>query len=268
MPLVPPPNSETAIDSRRDRPLRLSDKRLRKLRQRRQQQKRRVRLVIWITSFVLLFVAGAISATRQGVRGDANRNIGQLGESLRIPRQRHRANPFTENALADISPALRAFLDTIAFAEGTHDELGYRTLFTFDTFHSYRDHPRRVRCARYRGSRLCSDAAGRYQMLSSTFDSAAEAKNITDFSPKSQDLAAIELIRRRGALQKIETGDFRGAIVSLRSEWASLPGSGYGQPEVSLETLEQIYQRRLDYYRDRTFSAPQRLPEALDGRVN
>ena len=247
-----PPNSPTPIDTRLPagyrRPL---SRRLTQLRQLRQQQKQRVRLWISLLSVGLLFLVTAVSIRLWGATGSMerrrDRHQGPLSSSD-SDRSRQRYKPFTDTYVDELVPEVRALLDTIAFAEGTQDDLGYRTLFTFSTFNSYSDHPRRLRCASSGGRRLCSDAAGRYQIISSTFDMVAQRLNLDDFSPKSQDLAAVELIRLRGGLSKIEAGDFDGAIWAIRREWASLPGAGYGQPEANRNDLERIYQQRLEHY--------------------
>jgi len=245
----PQPNQRATV------PHRPVSSRLKILRQLRRQQKQRVRLLLIPLSVGLLGVAIALPLRRLrrfNPTVDLPPSRDRLSEYVTSEpqRSRHRDNPFIENTLDDLPPEVRALLDTIAFAEGTHDDLGYRTLFTFETFRSFRDHPRRVRCASYHGYRLCSDAAGRYQMISSTFDSVAKRLQLNDFSPQSQDRAAVELIRWRGGLGKIERGDFDGAIAAIRREWASLPGSGYGQPQTSWQELRTIYQQRLNYYQD------------------
>jgi muramidase (phage lysozyme) len=149
---------------------------------------------------------------------------------------------------ADLTPEVRALLDTIAYAEGTAGEGGYRTIYSYRYFDSYADHPRRIECAWSSGGWLCSDAAGRYQMLSTTFDYVAEPLGLVDFSPASQDLAAVELIRRCGVLDAIQRGEFDRTLKGIRSEWASLPGAGYGQPERDIEELREVYHRRLGFY--------------------
>ncbi len=149
---------------------------------------------------------------------------------------------------ADLTPEVRALLDTIAYAEGTAGEGGYRTIYSYRYFSSFADHPRRIECAWSGGGWLCSDAAGRYQMLSTTFDYVAEPLGLRDFSPASQDLAAVELIRRYGVLEAIQRGEFDRTLFAIRAEWASLPGAGYGQPERDLEELRSVYERRLAFY--------------------
>jgi muramidase (phage lysozyme) len=61
-------------------------------------------------------------------------------------------------------------------------------------------------------------------------------------------LAAVELIRRCGVLDAIQRGEFDRTLVGIRSEWASLPGAGYGQPERDLEELRGVYDARLAFY--------------------
>jgi len=147
------------------------------------------------------------------------------------------------NGAADISNQLMAFLDVIAWAEGTDRNIGdgvktgYNIIFTYDTFSDFSDHPRRVRCA----GGLCSTAAGRYQFLDFTWDSLQASLNLVDFSPSSQEQGAVELIRRRGALDDIEQAKIRAACDKLSYEWASLPPGRYGQPTISYEKAEQLF---------------------------
>ncbi|MBD1853963.1 trypsin-like peptidase domain-containing protein [Cyanobacteria bacterium FACHB-502] len=138
-------------------------------------------------------------------------------------------------------PEVMAFLDTIAYAEGTEGDAGYKTIFTHAKFSGFDDHPREVKCS----GNLCSDASGRYQFLSTTWDSQVKALGLKDFSPKSQDLAAIQLLKANGAYDKILAGDIEGAIQSVRSVWASFPGAGYDQPEKPMSKLLEVYRDRL-----------------------
>ncbi len=140
----------------------------------------------------------------------------------------------------------RAFLDTLAFAEGTDTKYNY--IFTFATFKSYSDHPRQVLCA----GRLCSDAAGRYQFLSDTWDPLADDLGLKDFTPPSQDKAVMELIRRAGAYKAVADSSnfesFKRALSKLNGIWASLPGSPYGQPTHSTAALWKQYKACLAKY--------------------
>jgi muramidase (phage lysozyme) len=135
------------------------------------------------------------------------------------------------------SPNTRAFLDMIAFAEGTDGPDGYRMLFGGGLFDSFADHPRLV----VRRSGYASSAAGRYQILRRTWDDVQRVLKLPDFSPGSQDVAAVFLLRRRGALSHVLAGRFDRAVDASRKEWASLPGAGYGQPERRLADLRDRY---------------------------
>jgi muramidase (phage lysozyme) len=139
---------------------------------------------------------------------------------------------------ADISRRQCALLSTIAYAEGTRDR--YDIIFSFATFSSYADHPRRVMCS----SGYCSDAAGRYQFLSTTWDWVAPKLGLRDFTPASQDRAGLWLVSYRGVsnIDAIDTyAEFADAMYALNREWASLPGSPYGQPTHSTSSLWQVY---------------------------
>lgn len=128
---------------------------------------------------------------------------------------------------------IQAFLKLIRTGEGTSDIEGYNRLFGGSNFSSYADHPNIVITAK---NGLKSTAAGAYQILYRTW---LDLKNngvvLPDFSPANQDKAAIALINRRNALNYIVNGDFVSAINLLNKEWASLPGSPYGQPTLTMQ---------------------------------
>ena len=141
---------------------------------------------------------------------------------------------------------VKAFLDTLAFAEGTRDRYNY--IFTHATFNSYADHPRIKKCA----GKLCSTAAGRYQFLSRTWDPLASALGLADFTPPSQEKATLEIIRRAGAYNNVARSavyeNFAAALAKLNTTWASLPGSPYGQPTHRTAELWRYYKGRLALY--------------------
>jgi muramidase (phage lysozyme) len=152
-----------------------------------------------------------------------------------------------------------AFLGMIRTAEGTADALGYQALFGHRanrprTFSSWADHPRIAQqFTTGDGRRLWTSAAGAYQFMAkspipgggstsvNTWDVLQKRLGLPDFSPASQDLAAIELIREAGALGDVRAGRFEQAVTKVRRIWASLPGAGYGQGERSLESLRLAY---------------------------
>lgn len=128
-----------------------------------------------------------------------------------------------------------AFLRMIRAAEGTDSENGYRYLFgsrpgAEKLFDSYADHPRQVFAfTQTDGKQNRTSAAGAYQILSGTWDRVRAKLSLPDFSPASQDAAALELIRGRGALADVDAGRFDVAVQKCAREWASLPGSPYAQ---------------------------------------
>ncbi len=136
---------------------------------------------------------------------------------------------------------VKAFLHMIRVAEGTAGADGYSTMVGGALFRGFHDHPRVLVTITSRGQQIKSSAAGAYQMLRGTWDEVRRRLGLTDFSPASQDRAAVELIRRRGALADVRAGRFADAIAKCRKEWASLPGAGYGQPEKSVGELFAAY---------------------------
>jgi muramidase (phage lysozyme) len=146
---------------------------------------------------------------------------------------------------------VQAFLWVIRNCEGTADPDGYRRHFGGDLFTSFADHPRVKKTYKLKkGGTLTSTAAGAYQILERTWDGLRRNHpgKFPDFEPSTQDLAAVELIRGRKALQDLEAGRFDDAIRKCALEWASLPGSPYGQPTKTLEFCKQIYEQHGGVY--------------------
>lgn len=155
---------------------------------------------------------------------------------------------------ASLSPEERAFLDTIAFSEGTagHGDDGYNVIVGYKYFSNYSRHPDvYVRSAN-------STAAGRYQFLNTTWNGRPgqpglkQQLGLKDFSPTSQDLGAIELIRQAEALSDVKRGSagLEAALYKCRSIWASFPASPYNQPRKKLSELKNVYiQALLKYQR-------------------
>lgn len=169
------------------------------------------------------------------------------------------AAPFTDTKPAGWQANEAAFLWAIRQAEGTADPLGYSALFGHTaarprTFAGFADHPRTpAQFTDSEGRRLWTSAAGAYQFLAvspvptggatrvDTWDRLKRRLNLPDFSPASQDRAALELIDEAGALIDVRAGRFAEAVSKVRRVWASLPGAGYSQPERSLAWLQSQY---------------------------
>lgn len=147
----------------------------------------------------------------------------------------------TTNA-ATANDNVSAFLDLIASAEGTLNERGYQTQFGYRYFTSFADHPRQYfDYTDQAGRTLKTSASGRYQIIVKTWDALKSKLGLQDFSPASQDAAAVELIRQRGALNDVKAGRIADAVSKCAPVWASLPGAGYNQPEKSLTSLLTTY---------------------------
>lgn len=160
-----------------------------------------------------------------------------------------------EAAMHDTNTA--AFLSMIASAEGTDRRPDpYRVCYAYaHTIADLSDHP--AVTGEWKGERLpdamcagagfgpgcVSSAAGRYQLIKSTWLLCKRQLGLTDFGPASQDAAAVYLIRKRGALDDVRAGRVADAVAKCRLEWASLPGAGYGQPERRLTALVDAYER-------------------------
>lgn len=132
---------------------------------------------------------------------------------------------------------LKAFLLMIQYSEGTFGKDGYNKLYGGGRFDDLSQHPN-IAVTKWG---ITSTAAGAYQILHKTWLELQAKLGLTDFSAQSQDKAAIELIKRRGALADVLAGRFTVAIAKCRKEWASLPGAGYGQNEKSIDSLAKVY---------------------------
>ena len=132
-------------------------------------------------------------------------------------------NSMTPIATGNLLRNVEKFLMLITFTEGTdRQKTPYNELFGFTNFVGYEKHPNiLIKAANY-----SSTAAGRYQILKNT----AKMLKMSDFTPESQDKAAIQLIKGAKAYEDVVAGRWEAAINKTNKVWASLPGSPYGQP--------------------------------------
>lgn len=158
----------------------------------------------------------------------------------------------------EITPRRKAFLDTIAYTEGTDrvidkKQTGYNIMFAHIPFYSYDTHPYKVICTHW----ICSSASGRYQILDKTFNSIQKNLKLSgyapfrSFSPQYQDQMALYLMDKRGALKYVDSGKIDTALQLLSYEWASLPPSRYGQPIFSPYQTKRIYYLYLGLHQKR-----------------
>ena len=137
------------------------------------------------------------------------------------------------------NPNVRKFLDVIASAEGVKH--GYNTIFGNERFNDLSKHPNvRKQFKQTDGKVNVTSAAGRYQFLKPTWDDASGRYGLRDFSPQSQDIAAIGLLIQNGSLPYILRGDYQTAIGKSGGTWASLPSSPYAQPKRSQAEIDKL----------------------------
>lgn len=149
----------------------------------------------------------------------------------------------------EASPNLLRFLDLIAWSEGTSTSPltkcdGYDVIvsgiYGRNVFDDFSDHPfdhGRAPIVVRANPLLQSTASGRYQLMRHWWQAYRVELKLDDFSPRSQDLVAVQQIRERNALPLIEAGNFEAAIEACSNIWASFPGNDYGQGAHSMATL-------------------------------
>lgn len=146
------------------------------------------------------------------------------------------------------NPQVRAFLDFIAASEGVKH--GYQTAIGNYRITDFSRHPGnsvRRSFTRTDGSRSTSDASGRYQFMGYTWKGLAKQYGFTDFSPATQDKAAVALIlAKKGAMEAILNGDYEQAVMKLGGIWASFPTAPneYRQHKQSWGFVHNFFRQR------------------------
>ena len=163
-------------------------------------------------------------------------------------------NPAALNSSNNGKGGWGALSSVISFGEGTQGDKGYTTQFTGTQFSDMSKHPAQLRT----GGGYTSDAAGKYQFLSTTFNPIQKKLGLPDFSPESQEKAGRYLTRQAGVdPDKIITSkdEFKGVMDKIAPTWASMPYSGvspggfgkgssyYGQGGYDVDTLWNKYQQ-------------------------
>lgn len=149
---------------------------------------------------------------------------------------------FLEQAIKN--PNCQAMLATIGKSEGAE----YDSLFGDDAAHpnkftDFADHPDKPFHYKNKiGVMIVTTAAGKYQFIHSTWANLKNKLSLPDFSPHSQDIAALELLSEKNVLQKLMDGNFAAALEAGKTIWASLPGANDNQPEHSIGEVTAWYQ--------------------------
>ncbi|MBI4748649.1 MAG: glycoside hydrolase family 104 protein [Acidobacteria bacterium] len=163
-------------------------------------------------------------------------------------------------------PQIRAMLETIAWAEGLNDD--YRRIVigivkqtpngkykefigksSREIVISLDEHPQ-IYVDWKKGEKL-SSAAGRFQLVYSTWEEVQKIYHFPDFSPRSQELGAIARMVRREMIRPLLTRNYEGAFRNGNREWASFPGSPYGQHHKSMTEIVEVYKKHLASFRNK-----------------
>lgn len=161
---------------------------------------------------------------------------------IRIAKDKAERLAENEALLADQN--IGAFLKAVAEAEGGGYDFKYGAVKGKRNdrwrFSDYSTHPGP-------GAGGKSTAAGMYQITVDTWRDHGGKMGLTDFSPKTQDLIAVEMLRSINAIDNIKAGNVSGAMNRASVKWAALPiGPGKGnrypaQPSVKYEDFIAIY---------------------------
>lgn len=109
---------------------------------------------------------------------------------------------------------------------------------------------------------------GRYQFNKSDWvEAKASNPNIKSYSPQDQDLVLLYKLQYRGVLKSLQNGNLPDAIHNGGKEWASLPGSPYGQVQSGYTVTQAIdyYNKRLAYYQSQAGTAIAPTTPQVDG---
>ena len=155
-----------------------------------------------------------------------------------------KATRLAENEALLANPNVGAFLKAIAEAEGGGYDFKYGAVKGKKKdpwrFSDYSTHP-----GPGIGGR--TTAAGMYQITVDTWRQHGGKMGLVDFSPKTQDLIAVEIIRSVGVIDKIKVGDIASAMSPVARKWAALPkgpdqGNHYpAQPYEKYDVFLQNY---------------------------
>jgi len=165
----------------------------------------------------------------------------------------------TADALANKD--VQAFLAMIRRLESNND---YKVIYGGTHFDDYSKHPNiripfhnkrssstglsprtvaTLAVAPKRGDNDFSTAAGAYQINKPTYNALMMIPGLPgDFTPQTQDILAVELLKLRGVLNLIIDQEFNAAVQAASGTWASLPFSTDLQNPAPLQIAMKHYQ--------------------------
>lgn len=139
---------------------------------------------------------------------------------------------------------VQAFLKAISDAEGGGYDFKYGAIKGKRKdpwrFTDYSTHPGA-------GCDGVTTAAGMYQINEATWQDHGEGRmGLTDFTPETQDLIAVSILRGLGVIDKIKDGDLEAGLSQASKPWAALPmGQGqagrHNQTHVTYEHFKAAY---------------------------
>jgi muramidase (phage lysozyme) len=125
-----------------------------------------------------------------------------------------------ENKVYLADPNVAAYLKAIAASEGG----GYD--FKYGAVKGKKNDPWRFTdTSTHPGAGIGgrTTAAGMYQITVDTWRQFGGKMGLTDFTPNTQDLIAVDMLRTIGVIDKIKVGDVAGAMPKAALKWAALP---------------------------------------------
>jgi muramidase (phage lysozyme) len=126
---------------------------------------------------------------------------------------------------------VRVFLNVLRRTEGHgyKAKQPYNAMYPNTTFSDYSKHPAAPK----------EIGAGAYGIMGQYWSTYQKRSNLQDFSPKSQDIAAVSILNSKGALDFIKKGDFKSALSleKMKKAWTSLPGGQEEGKGISMETV-------------------------------
>ena len=123
-------------------------------------------------------------------------------------------------ALTENERREQAFLALIRYAESNKQERpdAYHRRNGGSHFYDMHRHPG----PKAKGA--ISSASGAYQITLKTYEELVSRSGPSDFSERSQDELALQILREKGVLPLIWDGQLQGAFAMLNRTWNSLPG--------------------------------------------
>lgn len=144
---------------------------------------------------------------------------------------------------------VKAFLKLIRYAEHKRedDDVYFHLLGGKLKFYDTSRHP----IQKIFGRGKCPDIAGAYHHKLKVWEEAYDNGIVSDFSPASQDILAVNRLISSKALKYVEVGDVENAITRLGDVWTSLPGACNSQMKMN-EAKERFEKYLREFYLNRS----------------